>query len=602
MPKVVLIDWGTHPSLGLKTLQIELAREQIESKIIQLPFSLANQLQLDIYNTRSEAIKILERAGAFLNAQPEVRNAKYIGLPLIEHMGQRKGILPLARVIKMMCPNATLIGGGPAISSNPKGIYSNAKLDYAIRGEAEEALPKLIQALEEKNQRAIETVPGIVYRKKGRIIVAPQARINPDRMRNSNLVTVNYSKRTVGTYTERGCPQACIFCTVPRKGKPITLSDEQIISGLEELAKTPAIKFVSFMDDQFFSNRERSMRLLNKIIERGLHKRFRFIALATIDSFLKNGKVDMELITKLQKARFLKLNIGTESLNDAMLKEIKSGRYTGIQAIQVNNALTRAGIHVNNFQLAGGIHTKPIDFLEAYYRSMAREYRNITQSRLPPARRPKKLGRETHEEMGMIQASKGTPIYLQALHEGALVNSLGRTAGEIKARSSQSRIVVPKDPTLKQLFVNQIKTKKFHFDGEDIESIVLLGKALSQTNPYAAKLTRRLLIIHGAMQSTVVQANHAGETIWLRRLEEEALRTQKPAEQRVQELRKEKKEAQRQGREVDKLMIQYVRKRKDVEELTGLVRLRAIQKLRKKYGVGMTPYTQTYAKHRYKLP
>ena len=185
--------------------------------------------------------------------------------------------------------------------------------------EAEKTLPQLIKAIKEGRTGEIPKIAGAVYRKGVRIRERKRAAfLTEEEIKRLPFVWVDYAFKhrtnggtTVGAYTERGCPNACVFCTVPRKGRTVRLSDETIISGIIKLAADKRITSIGFEDDQLFSDKKRAERILNKIIELGLNKRFRFTSLATVDSLMEKGKVDYQFIQLAKRAGFGAITLGT---------------------------------------------------------------------------------------------------------------------------------------------------------------------------------------------------------------------------------------------------------------------------------------------------
>jgi len=484
MAHVVLIDWSGYPSIGLQTLNKAMQRNGIDSRVIKIPMNIPREIgSLPRIKRKERTQEIINKAMHYILRHSAINGVKIIGMPMYDWHGQMRWEGHIIEKLRTTFPKAKIIGGGPAFNSNPKGFFAQLKLDYAIRGEAEHALPQLIKILEGRSNQRIEEVPGIIMQKKGRIIMGQAARLTNYEIAYSKIPLVRTKSGIAYTLTQRGCAKACIFCAVPRKGQPAEINESSIITALIKLARNKKIKAVSFHDDQLFSNRERSKRIFEKIIELGLHKRFSFSGLATIDSFIQtqNGRrtVDTELIALLKQANFYRLEIGTEALSDGMLTELKSGRYNSIEAMKVIAELTRAGIKTYNFLLAGGVNTKPIDFLESYYRTLTKDTRRMQET-------------EEYANMQIIHAYKGTTIYTQAAREGCLVDERGRKAGVLPERRMGVRFVVPKDPTLQKMFIEQIRNGQLDFNADNIRQVILLGERLSQTDTHAAKLTQRL--------------------------------------------------------------------------------------------------------------
>ena len=122
-------------------------------------------------------------------------------------------IRKLAADLKMACPELLLTAGGPEASSRgPAFARENPWVDFVLRGEGEYPFYRLCQVLHEP-QRALETVPGLIYRQDGKIYV--NAEIEPI---DFNAVPFPYSMldcepdKVVYYESTRGCPFRCSYC------------------------------------------------------------------------------------------------------------------------------------------------------------------------------------------------------------------------------------------------------------------------------------------------------------------------------------------------------------------------------------------------------
>lgn len=499
----------------------------------------------------------------------KVPSPTFIGMTFFDSELEKNTSFFVAKNLKRFFPNAQLIAGGPAFSSNPTGFFKEVKANYAIAGEAENALVKLVKLLTKRETGALEEVEGIIFRKNNRIIKNPPARITREEIQNAAFVSITNGKYAA-TYSERGCPNACVFCTVPRKGNPAQLKEETIIEGIKSLAKNKKIEVISLVDDQFFADKERASRILDKIIELGLNKRFKFDYGATIESLLKNGKPDLTLIRKIKRAGTTLLQIGTEALNNNMLKELKGGRYTKEQAIAVLKALQENKIHTTSYMLAGGIETRARDFLESYYNAKSLSIKR----------------RIYFQPMVIIGATKGTPIQKAAEREKLLFTIAGRNAPMPKTGVG-SRFVLPKDPHLRKLLIEKQKKDKTRIVNFN-EDKKVIDMALASQDPVALKYARKIQKVSGQLraQNNLITKFKGG--FIAKKIENEltkqglALTPQNAnkflATQKGKELLKQS----------ERQVGYYARIWVKAHKQEGIERLRTIQKMRKRYGVGMT--------------
>ncbi len=116
--------------------------------------------------------------------------------------------------------------------------------------------------------------------------------------------------------TTRGCPFCCSFCTTSRMFHPYReRSVESVISELRYYKKL-GFKYMNFEDDNFTANKERTKKILRRMIEENLIFKETFFF----------GRTDLardeELMDLLQKAHLNRVLVGIESLNQKSLDSI----------------------------------------------------------------------------------------------------------------------------------------------------------------------------------------------------------------------------------------------------------------------------------------
>src|SRR3990172_1617950 len=97
---------------------------------------------------------------------PLVRDADIVGLTAMTP--SINIALTAARHLKKTYPNLTIILGGAHATLLPEETLAAApEIDFIVRGEGEETILKLLPALE--NKQPLDGIPGISYRKEGKI-------------------------------------------------------------------------------------------------------------------------------------------------------------------------------------------------------------------------------------------------------------------------------------------------------------------------------------------------------------------------------------------------------------------------------------------------
>jgi radical SAM superfamily enzyme YgiQ (UPF0313 family) len=222
--------------------------------------------------------------------------------------------------------------------------------DYVICGEGEEALPELINALE--NGGNLADVQNLCYRDGDTI------RQNPWRPFLGDLDALpipNYGlihgwkarkgNGIVSIATSRGCPFNCSFCSVillfGRKHRVNSI--DRVIEEIRQNGLQASHIF--FCDDNFTANRKRTKELCERIIAEGL--KIEWSAQVRVEA-----AKDEEMLALMAKSGCYIVFVGLESINPATLKAYnKSQTVEGIRDCVVN--FHRFGINVHGMFVFG---------------------------------------------------------------------------------------------------------------------------------------------------------------------------------------------------------------------------------------------------------
>ncbi|MCX6796830.1 MAG: radical SAM protein [Candidatus Falkowbacteria bacterium] len=206
----------------------------------------------------------------------------------------------------------------------PEWIFSRCKVDYIIRGEPELATQDLIFSL--SNNRTLEQVAGLSWRKEGAIINNPGQRITD----LDKLPMPAYDLLPMELYggtqfpqpfsimmTSRGCPYNCTPCLKAMSpGVYVAQSPKKVVDEIAYLLEHFAIKFIFFQDWEFFIDCERVKKICNLILDKGLKVEWGANARATDIVRLQH------FLPIIKKAGCLFINIGLESASNRILERI----------------------------------------------------------------------------------------------------------------------------------------------------------------------------------------------------------------------------------------------------------------------------------------
>lgn len=280
----------------------------------------------------------------------------------------------LSRYIKERS-DARIILGGLMPTLAPQEVMEGVReADLVVRGDGEGILPRLVKALEESGQSSpvdkIKSFKGVLFRHDGQVIGSAEG-INKHPLEEAvldfSLLSCENVSEGLNMTTSKGCRNSCSFCTMPDRGDFRAMSVERMMHHLscykEQLEKLfgkdiPERCFLlSFNDDDFLADRDRAIEFFKRLKETDF--RINYIQ-ASINSFFRDGAVDMDLIASMEpglfKGRPYSIYLGTENLVDDELKRLGKGNDYGMVR-QVIDALSRQGINQAHHLILTNVHT-----------------------------------------------------------------------------------------------------------------------------------------------------------------------------------------------------------------------------------------------------
>ncbi len=238
-----------------------------------------------------------------------------------------------ARAIKQISPQTKICLGGVEIT---KDIITK-DIDYAIAGEGEIAFKELIDHL--KGERSIEEVHNIIARNKNnQIITGPTTELKDLDELPFPYTAVEQKEFTVARIeTARGCTFNCKFC---HYAKPTLrhFSMDYLKTNLNFLFNNFSFKYLTFLDANFNSNKERMFQILDLVEAEVTQHQKRL----TIHIELRPELIDEDTIKRFKQYSFIiDTELGLQSTNQAVLKAV--GRPTNVD--KVTNALNLLNNH-----------------------------------------------------------------------------------------------------------------------------------------------------------------------------------------------------------------------------------------------------------------
>lgn len=227
--------------------------------------------------------------------------------------------------------NKTVIGIGPHASSLPHTVvYENSPFHYALRGECEYDLIKLIKNFDDKN--GLKKINGLysLWKKDSTISIIndldnlPYPKYHQYDGEYYDILPVNFFEKAKWGYVDatRGCPNLCTYCSPMNRTsydyKYRIRSANGVVDEIEYLISLGK-NVIEFVDDNFTVSKEFVMKICNEIKNKKL--KIKWVAQAKIDTLSK------DLIETMKEAGCFCIRAGVETGSNKIIKDVK--KYNG---------------------------------------------------------------------------------------------------------------------------------------------------------------------------------------------------------------------------------------------------------------------------------
>ncbi len=254
---------------------------------------------------------------------------------------------------------AKIVMGGHHVTFMDEEPLLNGFADYIIRGEAEETMAELLEAID--GDKDIEEVAGISFMRNGTIVrthnrKAPDISILPQPDREElRIKSYQYlemgAKKITGILTSRGCPYHCTFCCSSEfSGREWrALSADKVVNEIEDIVSNYGFNGIAFLDDNFTLNPDRVKEICRGIIQRRLD--ILWWCFSRADTLLRNE----DMVKEMAHAGARYIFIGFESFTQNTLEHYGK-RISPEQSFEAVRLLKSYGISTHASFIIGDIH------------------------------------------------------------------------------------------------------------------------------------------------------------------------------------------------------------------------------------------------------
>lgn len=227
----------------------------------------------------------------------------------------------IARVVKEVHPNCTVVVGGVHAEAMPGECLKNSAIDLVVRGDGERVFARIVSG------KPIEDIPGLSYRRGVTAVHNPPAEVimNLDElpMPAYHLVPMEKYYPAIGAYRRlpainmlmtRGCPGKCTFCNSANT-KLRARSAERVVEEIVYLRRTYGIREIQFYDDTFTVLKKNALRFCRLMKERRLG--------VSWTAFVRTDCFNEEMARALKEGGCHQVMFGVESGDDQILENIR---------------------------------------------------------------------------------------------------------------------------------------------------------------------------------------------------------------------------------------------------------------------------------------
>ena len=232
-------------------------------------------------------------------------------------------------------------------------IAGSGAADAIVRGDPEMILSPMLAALDSEQTEGFDRLNGVlVNRQIGHVAdldALPRVPYHLVALEKYWYFPFGVGVPYASVFASRGCSYHCYYCPYPMGfGNTIVHRDPvKVVDEIEDVYRNRGVRAILFRDQVFTMDREKTLRLCDEIVNRGL--RIAWVVETRLD------KIDEELVHRMKEAGCVRMHFGIESgdpeLFDRMGKDGAKGKLE--EFFQNFEMVERVGIAAHMFLLVG---------------------------------------------------------------------------------------------------------------------------------------------------------------------------------------------------------------------------------------------------------
>jgi anaerobic magnesium-protoporphyrin IX monomethyl ester cyclase len=270
--------------------------------------------------------------------------------------------LQALRIAKEVDPGVVAVIGGPHPTFMYADIFADptTRLDYVLRGEAEETLPALLAALPSGDVGAVE---GLAFVRDGKVVATPLrphiADLNALKPAWHLLDWKDYHYniepwgRMASMLTSRGCMMGCSFCSHRQfwRGDWRARDPRNVVEEVRELVEVHDVEFITLIDPYPTNDRARWEKLLDLLIAEKLGARL------LMETRVEDVVRDADILPKYREAGVIHLYLGAEGNSNEMLVSLNKGTTVDLNKRAIDLARDHDIMTEASFMIGGPTET-----------------------------------------------------------------------------------------------------------------------------------------------------------------------------------------------------------------------------------------------------